>query len=378
MLLDLTSDQEFFRQTTAKFLESQVSIEAVRALRDDPAGFGADYWRRGAELGWASLLVSEEFGGGTISGAALVDFTLIAHEFGQHAAPGPLVPVNIVAFALSETRSHPEVLESLMSGESVAAWAFAERATSPVLDGVRLAITAEGDEVVVSGEKRPVEAGGQSSHLLVTGVSGNGLSQVLVPLDTPGVTVTPMSSVDLTQRFAAVRFDNVRLPQAALVGEAGGAAELVQRQLQIAVVAHNAEAVGAFQSAFDMTVAWAFDRYSFGRPLASYQEIKHRFADMLSWLQASHAVNDAAAVAVDAGAPDAADLVSAAKAYIGDHTTEALQDCVQMHGGIGVTFEHDIHLYLRRVAVNRAMYGTPPEHRQRLAAGLISSGEHAR
>jgi alkylation response protein AidB-like acyl-CoA dehydrogenase len=170
-----------------------------------------------------------------------------------------------------------------------------------------------------------------------------------------------------------VRFDNVRLPAAALVGTPGEAADLVERQLQIAIVAHNAEAVGALQAGFDMTVAWAFDRYSFGRPLASYQEIKHRFADMLSWLQASHAVNDAAATAIDAGSPDAADLVSAAKAYIGDHSTEALQDCVQMHGGIGVTFEHDIHLYLRRVTVNRALNGTPPEHRQRLAGRLIAA-----
>ncbi len=375
MLLDLTSDQEFFRQTTAKFLESQVSIEAVRALREDPAGYGADYWRRGAELGWASLLVGEELGGGTISGAPLVDFTLIAHEFGQHAAPGPLVPVNIVAYALSQTRTHSDVLESLMSGESVAAWAFAERATSPVLDGVRLTVEVSGDEVVLNGEKRPVEAGAQSSRLLVTGRTGAGLTQVLVPVDTPGVSVKAMSSVDLTQRFAAARFDNVRLPASAIVGTAGAAADLVERQLQIAVVAHNAESVGAFQSAFDMTVAWAFDRYSFGRPLASYQEIKHRFADMLSWLQASHAVNDAAAVAFGTESPDAADLVSAAKAYIGDRSTEALQDCVQMHGGIGVTFEHDIHLYLRRVAVNRALYGTPPEHRQRLAARLVSAGK---
>jgi alkylation response protein AidB-like acyl-CoA dehydrogenase len=373
MLLDLTSDQEFFRQTTAKFLDSQVSIEAVRALRDDPAGFGSEYWRRGAELGWASLLVSEEHGGGTISGSPLVDLTLIAHEFGQHAAPGPLVPVNIVAFALSETAAHSDVLESVMSGESIASWAFAERGSSPVLDGVRLTIEVDGDEVVVNGEKRPVEAGGQSSQLLVTGLTGTGLSQVLVPVDTPGVSITAMGSVDLTQRFAAVRFDNVRLPASALVGQPGEAADLVERQLQMSIVAHNAEAVGAMQAAFDMTVAWAFDRYSFGRPLASYQEIKHRFADMLSWLQASHAVNDAAAVAIDAGADDAADLVSAAKAYIGDHSTEALQDCVQMHGGIGVTFEHDIHLYLRRVSVNRSLNGTPPEHRQRLAARLIAA-----
>jgi alkylation response protein AidB-like acyl-CoA dehydrogenase len=234
-------------------------------------------------------------------------------------------------------------------------------------------VSIEGSEIVLNGEKRPVESAGQAGHLLVTGRSEAGLTQVLVPSDTAGVTISPMGSVDLTRRFCTVRFNNVRLPADAVVGPVGGADAMVERQLQIAVVAHNAEAVGAMQSAFDMTVAWAFDRYSFGRPLASYQEIKHRFADMLSWLQASHAVNDAAAVAVDAGAAGAADLVSAAKAYIGDHSAELLQDCVQMHGGIGVTFEHDIHLYLRRVTVNRALYGTPPEHRQRLANLLEQS-----
>ncbi|HEX4428109.1 MAG TPA: acyl-CoA dehydrogenase family protein [Frankiaceae bacterium] len=372
MLVDLTSDQEFFRQTTAKFLESQVPIDAVRALRDDPAGFQPDFWRRGAELGWASLLVTEEFGGGTISGGPLVDLTLIAHEFGQHAAPGPLVPVNVVASALSAAGTHADVLESLMSGESIASWAVAERATSVALDGVRLTVSVEGDALVLNGEKRPVESAAQASHLLVTGRSDSGLTQVLVPTQTAGITISPMGSVDLTRRFGAVRFDNVRLPLQAVVGEVGGAGPQVERQLQIAVVAHNAEAVGAMQSAFDMTVAWAFDRYSFGRPLASYQEIKHRFADMLSWLQASHAINDAAAVAFDAGAAESADLVSAAKAYIGDHSTELLHDCVQMHGGIGVTFEHDVHLYLRRVTINRALYGTPPEHRQRLAARLVA------
>ena len=373
MLVDLTSDQEFFRQTTAKFLESQVPIDAVRALRDDPAGYRPDFWRRGAELGWASLLVSEELGGGTISGGALVDLSLIAHEFGQHAAPGPLVPVNIVAAALSAAGTHTVVLESLMAGESIASWAIAERDTSVALDGVRLSVSVEGDEVVLQGEKRPVESAGQASHLLVSGRSESGLTQVLVPTDTAGVTISPMGSVDLTRRFGAVRFEGVRLPLDAVVGEVGGADAQVERQLQIAVVAHNAEAVGAMQAAFDMTVAWAFDRYSFGRPLASYQEIKHRFADMLSWLQASHAVNDAAGVAFDAGSAEAADLVSAAKAYIGDHSTELLQDCVQMHGGIGVTFEHDVHLYLRRVTINRALYGTPPEHRQRLANLLEDS-----
>ena len=124
------------------------------------------------------------------------------------------------------------------------------------------------------------------------------------------------------------------------------------------------------QAGFDMTVEWAFDRYTFGRPLASYQALKHRFADMFMWLEASHAIGDAACAATGEGADNAAELLSAAKAYIGQYGTELLQDCVQMHGGIGVTFEHDLHLYLRRLTVDRALAGTPAEHRQRLAALL--------
>ncbi len=127
------------------------------------------------------------------------------------------------------------------------------------------------------------------------------------------------------------------------------------------------------QRAFDMTVEWAFDRYTFGRPLASYQELKHRFADMKSWLEAAHAISDAAAAAVQDATPDARELVSVAKAFIGHYGTELLQDCVQMHGGIGVTFEHDLHLFLRRVTVDRALFGTPADHRQRIAT-IVEEG----
>ena len=130
------------------------------------------------------------------------------------------------------------------------------------------------------------------------------------------------------------------------------------------------KSAGALQSGFDMTVEWAFDRYSFGRPLASYQALKHRFADMMSWLEASHAVSAAGCAAVQRESDEAPELVSAAKAYIGQYGVELLQDCVQLHGGIGVTFEHDLHLYLRRVIVNRAMAGTPADHLQRIAGAV--------
>jgi alkylation response protein AidB-like acyl-CoA dehydrogenase len=307
-----------------------------------------------------------------VSGAGLVDLTLIAYEFGRHAAPGPLVTTNVVAAALGEAvgGAHDDVIAGLISGETVASWCFAERIDTGVPDPLATQIRASGGDVVVSGVKRPVESAGQADYLLVAGSSGDGLTQVLVPTNASGVTIEPMNSIDLTRRFGKVTLDDVRLPAEAVVGEFGGAAEHMERQLRIAIVTDNAQAVGAMQTAFDRTVAWAFDRYSFGRPLASYQALKHRFADMLSWLWASHAINDAAAAAVSADTAEAAELVSAAKAHIGDYGIELVQDCVQMHGGIGVTFEHDLHLYLRRVTLNRALFGAPAEHRQRIATLL--------
>jgi len=373
VLHELSSDQEFFQETTGRFLDEHVPVGELRRLRDDPGGFGRDYWTRGADLGWTSLLVGEADGGGSISGSGLVDLTLIAHEFGRRAAPGPLTATNVVAAALGEAGgpAHAEVLAGLLNGTEIATWCFTEPQPNDRLGAVALEVRVDGDEVVLHGVKRPVESAGRSDHLLVTGRTGTGLSQVLVPRDTPGVSVSPMHTVDLTRRFSVVSFDRVRVPATAVVGAVGAADALVERQLDLALVILDAESVGAMQAAFDMTVEWAFDRYSFGRPLASYQALKHRFADMKAWLEASHAISDEAAAAVAARAPQAAELVSAAKAFIGQYGAELMQECVQLHGGIGVTFEHDLHLYLRRHTVNRALYGTPADHRQRIANQLI-------
>ena len=374
MRLELTSDQEFFQDTTAKFLREQVPVAEVRRLRDEAAGFEPDYWRRGAELGWTSLLVGEADGGGSISGNGIVDLTLVAHEFGRHAAPGPLAPTNVVASALSAAGGHPELVAGLLAGTTVASTCSGEPRPHDRLGAMATQIRVDGTDVVVRGVKRPVESADQSSHLLVTGRTDDsggtrdGITQVLVPTAAPGVRRTPMRSVDLTRRFSEVHFDDVRVPLDAVVGEVGGAAAQVERQLQLAVVIANAESVGAMQVALELTIEWAFDRYSFGRPLASYQELKHRFADMKTWLEASHAISDAAADAVASGAPVAGELVSIAKAFIGDHGSELLQDCVQIHGGIGLTFEHDLHLFLRRHTVDRAIHGTPADHRQRITS----------
>jgi alkylation response protein AidB-like acyl-CoA dehydrogenase len=371
VLVELSPDQEFFRETTAKFLKAQAPVAAVRALRHDEAGFTPEYWRQGAELGWTSLLVSEEHGGGSISGTGLVDLTVVAHELGRAAAPGPLVPTNVVAAALSAAGSHEDVLAGLLDGSVIATWCLTDAPPHHRLGDVALAIRVEGDEVVLDGVKRPVEAAGQAGHLLVTGRTDDGLTQVLVPADAPGITITPMRTVDVTRRFGSVAFDGVRVPASSVLGQVGKADPDVERQLQHALVLTTAESVGAMQAAFDMTVEWAGDRYSFGRPLSSYQALKHRFADMASWLHGSHAIADEAAAAVAAGSADAPVLVSAAASYVGDNGSELLQECVQLHGGIGVTFEHDLHLYFRRHTVDRALFGTPSEHRQRIAGLLI-------
>jgi alkylation response protein AidB-like acyl-CoA dehydrogenase len=368
MLLTPSSEQEALRSTTARFLEDRVPVNVLRSLRDDPVGFDTQYWTQGADLGWTALLVSDANGGGSVSDNPVTDLCLIAYEFGAHAAPGPLAATNAVAIALdaSESASHHDVLHQVMSGSVIAAWCYAEPPPNDRIGVIEFEISVDGDELVLNGTKRPVESAAAAHHLVVTGRTRAGLTQVLVPADSPGITITPLESADLTRRFAAVRFDNVRLPLDAAIGAVGEAGSQVERQVQIAIAIGNAESVGSMQRAFDMTRAWAADRYSFGRPLESYQAIKHRFADLLTWLEGAHGIADAAALALDTGSPNAAELVSAAKSFIGERGGELLQDCVHLHGGIGVTFEHDLHLYLRRVTVNRSLLGTPKQHLRRV------------
>ncbi len=367
MLLELSSEQELFRETTARFLEEHAKVASLRRLQHDAAGFGSEYWRRGVELGWTSLLVSEADGGAAISSSGLVDLTILAYEFGRHAAPGPLISTNVVAGALSAANGDKELLAAILGGTSIATWCFSEGAPHAAIGEMSTQIAVERDELVLDGVKRPVESADKASHFLVTGRTGDGLSQVIVPASAAGVSVLPMQGVDLTKRFSVVRFEDVRVPITSLLGHVAKAAPDVERQLHHALVIVVAEAVGAMQRAFDMTVAWAFDRYSFGRQLASYQALKHRFALMATCLQASHAIADEAARAVAEDRPDAAEVVSTAKAYVGENGAELLQECVQLHGGIGVTFEHDLHLFLRRVTLARTLFGTPDAHRRRVA-----------
>jgi alkylation response protein AidB-like acyl-CoA dehydrogenase len=374
-VFERSADQELFAETTAKFLETQCPPTTLRELKDSRVGFEPGLWRRGAELGWASLVVPETAGGGSISDSGVLDLVLLAYEFGSHAAPGPLLPANVVGAALGRWGSaeqQGDALGAIIAGEAVAAWAIAEPAPCDGIGQVEMRAVSDGDSIVLTGSKSPVEAAGQAQHLLVTARHESGVSQFLVPSNAAGVTVTPLRGLDMTRRFGRIDFDGVRVGNDAVVGELGSAEQAVGWLFDLAVVIQLAEIVGAMQWAFDTTLSWSFDRYSFGRPLASYQEIKHRFADMKMWLEASYAITDAAARALDADDGNRSQLVSAAKFYVGRNGAELMQDCVQLHGGIGVTFDHDLHLFLRRVTTNIPLFGTPAQHAVRISTILES------
>jgi alkylation response protein AidB-like acyl-CoA dehydrogenase len=375
-MFNLTSDQELLQETTRRFLDSESTPSRLRDLAGTKAGYEPDYWRQGAALGWTSLVVPEDAGGGSVSGAGVIDLTLIAYEFGKHAAPGPLGPVNLVAAAIGRWGSEDhkrQVLPGLLSGDRVAAWGLAEPAPHNELGQVYAEARSDGSGFVVSGAKTPVEAGAEADCFLITARNGSRLVQFLVPRDTPGLTVTPLEGLDLTRRYARLDLDDVRLGAQHQVGS-GDAGPAVEWLTDLAVALQLAEMIGAMQWALDTTLEWTLNRYSFGRPLASYQAIKHRFAEMKMWLEASYAISAQAARAVQQDSGDRTELASAGKFYVGRNGAELMQECVQMHGGIGLTFDHDLHLFLRRVTTNLPVFGSATEHAIRIGRLIEAQG----
>jgi alkylation response protein AidB-like acyl-CoA dehydrogenase len=358
-----------FASTAQAFLEKEASLSHVRELHAAGRSFEPDWWRRAAELGWASLLVPEELGGGSVSGDGVADLALIAEQIGRTVAPGPLHPVSTVLAGLvdaDDVERHSDTIEALVSGELVATWAVYEpgQAWSPLQPSVTATPTANGFRI--DGVKDRIEAGPESDVYLVVAKSDGALRQFLVPADAHGVSVEPQQSIDLVKRYAKVTFDGVDVDESAAVGTAAQTEALIARQSQVAQVLQCAEVVGILDTVMDFTVQWGFDRHSFGRPLASYQALKHQFADMKIWLEACRATTRAAVADVSARASSAEMSVSVAKSYVGEHAAPMLQRCVQLHGGIGVTWEHDLHMYLRRTTLYRSMFGTPEEHNLRV------------
>jgi alkylation response protein AidB-like acyl-CoA dehydrogenase len=370
----LTTDQELLRDTTARFIEIECPLTRVRELSTGDRDAGPGYRRQAAELGWFAMLVAEEHGGGSISDNPVVDAAIIAAARGAQLQPGPFVGTNVVAYALSEagdSDQREKVLAPLLSGEAAATWAAAGPAGGwdP---GAGVHATARGGGFALTGSKTLVQDGATSDWILVTATTDTGLAQLLVTPDTPGVTVRQLDGLDVTRSFCTIDFDDAEVAASGVVGEAGDAANLVERQLDIASLLVVAESVGAMDHDFELATEYAKARIAFGRPIGSFQAVKHLLADTSLKLEMSKGVVAEAARAVGARRADASEIASMAKAFVGEHCIELAHNCWQVFGGIGYTWEHDQHLYLRRLTTDAALYGDAAWHRERICrlAGL--------
>ncbi len=358
--------QELLRATTRRFLDKRHPLTKTRQTLEEPDVLDRDVWREGATLGWTSPFVPEANGGGSVTDQPLVDLVVVAEEMGRALYPGPYLATNVVAAAIADAGSEAQrerFLPALASGESVATWCFGEDGGCDAASiGVRA--TREGGDVRLDGVARFVPDAAVADLLLVTARGDSGLAQLLVPLPCRGVTVRVLRGLDLTRRLCEVRFDGARVGHDARLGP--DAAACLERQLAIAAVLLSAESVGLADRLLEMTVDYAKTRVQFGRPIGSFQAIQHKLANMHLWLEGSRAAAHHAALAVEERFPDAAEAVSAAKSHVCDAVAALCGEALQIHGGIGFTWEHDMHLYLRRAKSNQVLFGDPAWHRERL------------
>jgi alkylation response protein AidB-like acyl-CoA dehydrogenase len=360
-------DQELLRTTTRRFLTEHQSLAEVRRSLEEPELFDAGIWRQGADLGWTAMLVPAEYEGGSVTDQPLVDLVVLAEELGRELNPGPLVPCNVVADAIVRFGTDvqaKEYLRRIARGEATCAWCLSGDG-SPEQSAIEVRASRADGGWRLNGLVRYVHGAGDATLLLVTAqdAATDAVVNLLVPRPTTGLSERVIAGLDLTRRFAEVRFEDVAVPAAA---ELAGGWAVVERCLALATVLQAAESVGAADLVFTSTVEYLKKRVQFGRTIGSFQAIKHRLADLLLDLEGMRAAGHYGALALSDGSPDAAEAVATAGAYVDDTFAHVCGEALQLHGGIGFTWEHDIHLFVRRAKVNQVLYGDGAWHRERL------------
>ena len=366
MYFDLTDEQQAIRSTAHDFLASRFKSERIRELAASEDGFDASGWAEMAELGWPGLALPEEWGG---QGLGTVELAVLFEEMGYALAPSPLLSNTIAGLALSYCGSDDQrerYLRPLAAGERRGTPALWDAGSSATPGGVRMQAEEEGDGVVLDGEKVLVLDAASADFFLVATADGR---RHIVASDADGVAITPETSIDLTRRLSSVRFDGVRV--AAGDSLPGSEAEYfdVFHRLCVALAA---ESTGVAQRTLEMAVAYAKDRQQFGRPIGAYQAVSHRCAQMLLETENSRSAVYGAAWAADAEPESLHLAASMAKAYASDAGWRVPNASIQVHGGIGFTWEHDLHFFLKRGRANAAMFGDAKWHRERVADAVIS------
>jgi alkylation response protein AidB-like acyl-CoA dehydrogenase len=369
-----SQEQEMLRATARKFFENECTSTFVRARMEEPAGVTEDFWTKLAEQGWLGLVYPEEYGG---AGLGFVDLVVLMEEMGRVVMPGPFLATTILGgLAILEAGSaaqKKEWLTRIAAGEAKATLAWTEPNVRWDAAGVTATARAAGGDVVLSGTKLFVPDAHLADVLVVAARTSegsrpeDGVSLFLVPKGAAGLETKLLPTMDQTRKLCEVSLRDVRVPGTALLGarDAGWAA--LARVLERATVALCAEMCGGAQRVLEMTTEYAKIRVAFGKPIGTYQGVKHRAADMLVDVENAKSLTYYAAWAVDENVADAALAASMAKAYVTDAYRKVAGAGIQLHGGIGFTWEHDLHLYFKRAKSSEFTFGDSTYHRERVA-----------
>jgi alkylation response protein AidB-like acyl-CoA dehydrogenase len=375
-----TEEQEELRSSARAFLAEHSSSERVRQAMDSEFGYDPEVWKRiGSELGWTSVAIPEPYGG---IGLGDVELVALMEMMGESLLCAPFFSsICLAAGALRVAGSDEqkrEYLPALAEGQRTATLAWMEASSG--CDPCDFAALAEpsGDELVLRGAKHFVIDGASAELLIVAarapGSRGDaGVGLFLVPADAQGVEIRALPTMDPTRRQAALTLDGVRLPASARLGAAETGADALREILDRAAIALAGEQVGGAQRCLDLSVAYAKERVQFGRPIGSFQAIKHKCADMMVRVESARSAAYYAACVAAEGAAELPRAASLAKAYCSEAFFHCAAESIQIHGGVGFTWEYDPHLYFKRAQAGEQLLGDPSHHRERIARELCAA-----
>lgn len=369
MDFDFTQEQVMLRNLTREFMTRECTPRAVRSVMGDPRGFSDTVWQQMAEMGLQGLAIDAGYGG---QGLGMVELALVLDEMGRAAYPGPFfATVVLAAGAIAASGQESQMaryLPDIARGRTKATLALVDDALSWSPSGVTLRADRRGDTFVLSGEKRFVPFAHVADLILVvarTSSGDDGTTVFAVPADATGLSQTQNVEMDRTNRTSTVTFNSVEVGPDAVIGEVNQGWAVIGPVLERAAIASAAEMLGAARRCMDMSVEYAKVRQQFGQPIGMFQAIKHACAEMLLEVENAHGATYYAAWAADARSPDASLAASAAKAYVGDASRKVCGSSIQVHGGIGFTWEYDLHLYFKRAKHFEPLYGDADFHRER-------------
>jgi alkylation response protein AidB-like acyl-CoA dehydrogenase len=372
MYFDFSKEQYLARDSAREFLAERLPTSRLRQLLDTDTGFDHEIWRGLAELGWTSVLVPEAYGG---LGLGLLDLALLCEESGRALLPAPVVETAVIlpmALEAGSAAQRDRWFPRIASGDVVATVALAGREGFPLPAGIGVRARPDGAGFVLEGEALLVPFGGVADVMLtaVSVEAGDGVALALVEPVDQGVSRAPIPGLDPTMRMTSVRLSGVHLGADRIVGDAGCGRPILERVLRAASTALALQAVGGAGRVLEMAVEYAKVRHQFGKPIGSFQAIKHKCADMMVEYETTRSGACYAAWAVATGAPDATMAAAMAKALCTEMFPFVSGEAIQVHGGIGFTWEHDLHFYFKRAKYLEFALGTPDVYREVVAAAL--------